>query len=101
MDGNGVNRDLTIRPGPSGLQFSPKYVTGAAALGPKGDCMIEDPVIPSMPLRLYELQVLMHSLKVGFESDLINTEEKEIVRRLMTRIDRFAERQGAYWDKLV
>ena len=62
--------------------------------------MTEDPVIPSMPLRLYELRVLTHSLKIGLESDHLNTGDKEIVRRLMVRIDRFAERQGAYWDKL-
>jgi hypothetical protein len=63
--------------------------------------MVEDPIIPSMPLRLHELEVLMRSLKVGLESDRINTEDKEIVRKLMVRIDRFAERHGAYWDKLA
>ena len=62
--------------------------------------MIEDTVIPSMPLRLHELLVLMRSLKIGLESESINAGDKEIVRKLMTRIDRFAERQGAYWDKL-
>jgi hypothetical protein len=62
--------------------------------------MIEDTVIPSMPLRLHELLVLMRSLKIGLESECINAGDKEIVRKLMTRIDRFAERQGAYWDKL-
>jgi hypothetical protein len=42
----------------------------------------------------------MRSLKIGLESESINAGDKEIVRKLMTRIDRFAERQGAYWDKL-
>ena len=62
--------------------------------------MTEDPVISSMPLRLNELRVVMHSLKIALESDLTNPGDKEIVRKLMARIDRFAERQGGYWDKL-
>jgi hypothetical protein len=62
--------------------------------------MVEDPVIPPMLLRFQELRVLMHSLKLGLDSEAINTEDKEVVRRLMARIDRFAERQGAYWDKV-
>ena len=62
--------------------------------------MVEDPVIPPMPLRLQELRVLMYCLKLGVDSERTNTEDKEVVRKLMTRIDRFAERQGAYWEKL-
>jgi hypothetical protein len=66
--------------------------------------VVEDHVIPSMPLRLHELVVLMRSLKVGLESDRINTEEKEIVRRLMVRIDRLRNGKaltGTSWLKCV
>jgi hypothetical protein len=62
--------------------------------------MVEDPVIPPMPLRFQELRVLIHSLKLGLDSEDVDIEDKEVARRLMARIDRFAERQGAYWDKV-
>ena len=56
--------------------------------------------ITSMPIRLNELVVLMRCLKNGFESERICETDKEVVRRLMHRIDLFAERQGAWWDKI-
>lgn len=60
----------------------------------------EDAIIPSMPLRLNELVVLMRCLKDVLESERIGDADKTVVREIMRRINLFAERQGAWWDKL-
>jgi hypothetical protein len=57
-------------------------------------------VIPSMPLRLNELAVLMRCLKSALESERITEDDKTLVREIMRRINLFSERQGAFWDKL-
>ena len=57
-------------------------------------------VIPSMPLRLNELAVLMRCLKSALESERITEGDKTVVREIMRRINLFSERQGAFWDKL-
>jgi hypothetical protein len=57
-------------------------------------------VIPSMPLRLNELAVLMRCLKSALESERITEDDKTVVREIMRRINLFSERQGAFWDKL-
>jgi hypothetical protein len=60
--------------------------------------MAEDDVV-AMPLSLDELLVLMRSLKTAQESEHTKTADKEVISRITNRIARFAERQGAYWDK--
>jgi hypothetical protein len=60
----------------------------------------EDAIIPSMPLRLNELVVLMRCLKGALESERISEGDKTVVGEIMRRIDLFAERQGGWWDKL-
>ena len=60
----------------------------------------EDAIIPSMPLRLNELGVLMRCLKEVLGSERIGDADKTVVREIMRRINLFAERQGAWWDKL-
>jgi len=53
-----------------------------------------------MPLRLSELTVLMRCLMTALKSERLTDKEKDIARQLAQRIDRFAERQGAWWDKI-
>jgi hypothetical protein len=60
----------------------------------------EDAIIPSMPLRLNELVVLMRCLKEVLGSERIGDSDKTVVREIMRRINLFAERQSAWWDKL-
>jgi hypothetical protein len=60
----------------------------------------EDAIIPSMPMRLNELVVLMRCLKGAFESERISEGDKTVVQELMRRINLFAARQGVWWDKL-
>ena len=60
----------------------------------------EDATIPSMPLRLNELVVLKRCLIDAVESERIRECDKAVVREIMRRINLFAERQGAWWDKL-
>ena len=60
----------------------------------------ENAIIPSMPMRLNELVVLMHCLKDALESERISEGDKTVVQEIMRRINLFAERQGAWWDKL-
>ena len=60
----------------------------------------EDAIIPSMPLRLNELVVLMRCLKDVVESERISERDKTVVREIMRRINLFAERQGGWWDRL-
>jgi hypothetical protein len=60
----------------------------------------ENAIIPSMPLRLNELVVLMRCLKDGLESERISKGDKTVVREIMRRINLFAGRQGGWWDKL-
>jgi hypothetical protein len=52
-----------------------------------------------MPLTSMELLVLMRCLVLATESEHVKETDKEVVRRLRGRINRYAERQGAYWDK--
>lgn len=60
----------------------------------------EDAIIPSMPLRLNELVVLMRCLNGALASERISGGDKTVVREIMRRVNLFAERQGAFWDKL-
>jgi hypothetical protein len=53
----------------------------------------------SMPLRRSELVMLMRWLVIAFESERTNASDKEVITELRDRINRFAERQGAWWDK--
>jgi len=53
-----------------------------------------------MPLRLNELLVLMRCLNGALELERISDDDKTVVREIMRRINLFAERQGAFWDKL-
>jgi len=66
-------------------------------------CMAErtpkDAIIPSMPLRLNELVVLMRCLKDALESERITEGDKTLVGEITRRINLFAERQGGWWDK--
>jgi hypothetical protein len=52
-----------------------------------------------MPLTSMELIVLMRCLVLATESEQVKETDKEVARRLRGRINRYAERQGAYWDK--
>jgi hypothetical protein len=52
-----------------------------------------------MPLTSMELLVLMRCLVLATESEQVKETDKEVVRRLRGRINRYAERHGAYWDK--
>ncbi len=60
--------------------------------------MTEEDVV-AMPLSLDELLVLMRSLTTALESERTKTADKEVISRIKRRIGRFAERQGAFWDK--
>jgi hypothetical protein len=60
----------------------------------------EDAIIPSMPLRLNELVVLMRCLKHALESERISEGDKTVVREIMRHINLFAGRQGGCWHKL-
>jgi len=60
----------------------------------------EEEIIPPMPLRLSELPVLLRCLMSALKSEGLSDKEKDVARQLAQRIDRFAERQGAWWDKL-
>jgi hypothetical protein len=54
-----------------------------------------------MPIRITtELPALARCLKAGEQLETISASDKNVLRELSRRIDRFAERQGAYWDKL-
>jgi hypothetical protein len=52
-----------------------------------------------MPLTSKELTVLTQCLMVALKSEQIKETDKEVVRKMAVRIDRYAERQGAYWEK--
>jgi hypothetical protein len=52
-----------------------------------------------MPLTSTELIVLVRCLKVALKSEEITQPDKEVIRKMTVRIDRYAERQGAYWEK--
>ena len=65
-----------------------------------GDRRPDDATIPPMPVRPNELVVLMRCLKTAFESGHISENDKTVVGEIMRRINRFAERQGGWWDKL-
>ncbi|HLK05838.1 MAG TPA: hypothetical protein VKT53_15475 [Candidatus Acidoferrum sp.] len=57
-------------------------------------------IIPPMPLRLSELAVLMRCLTAAVKLEGFSDKEKGVATQLMQRIERFAERQGAWWDKI-
>jgi hypothetical protein len=52
-----------------------------------------------MPMTSKELIVLIQCLKVALKSEEIRQADKEVIRKMAVRIDRYAERQGAYWEK--
>jgi hypothetical protein len=52
-----------------------------------------------MPLTSNELLVLQRCLRVALKSDETNEADKSVIRRMEVRIVRYAERQGAWWDK--
>jgi hypothetical protein len=53
----------------------------------------------SMPLTSNELLVLQRCLRVALNSEETNEADKSVIRRMEVRIVRYAERQGAWWDK--
>jgi hypothetical protein len=59
-----------------------------------------DDAVIRMPMRLTELVVLMRCLKNESQSERTSESDKTVVREIMRRFNRFAERQGAWWDKL-
>jgi hypothetical protein len=52
-----------------------------------------------MPLTSKELIVLTRCLMVALKSEQTKETDKEVIRKLTARINRYAERQGAYWEK--
>jgi len=52
-----------------------------------------------MPLTSEELLALRRCLRVALHSEEIKEADKELLRKMGARIDRYAERQGAYWDE--
>ena len=59
---------------------------------------LERPELP-MPLTSRELIVLTKCLAAALKSEQFKETDQEVIRRLTVRIDRYAERQGAYWEK--
>jgi len=51
-----------------------------------------------MPLTSVELIVLAKSLKAVLNSEELTDGDKKVIREMRIRIDRYAERQGSYWD---
>ena len=51
-----------------------------------------------MPLTSQELIVLSSSLLAALKSEQFEETDKEVIRKMVVRIDRYAERQGAYWE---
>ena len=58
----------------------------------------QQPELP-MPLTSKELLILMRCLVLALDSEKVKETDKEVIRKLTGRINRYAERQGAYWDK--
>ncbi len=52
-----------------------------------------------MPLTSKELIVLSKSLMAALQSKEFNETDKEVIRKMTVRIDRYAERHGVYWEK--
>jgi hypothetical protein len=52
-----------------------------------------------MPITSCELIVLTKCLKAASDSEQFTEPDKEVIRRMRERIGRYAERQGAWWDK--
>ena len=52
-----------------------------------------------MPLTSGGLLVLSRCLRVALHSEEIEVADKEVIRKMGAGIDRYAERQGAFWDK--
>jgi len=42
---------------------------------------------------------LRRCLRVALHSEEVKEADKELLRKMGARIDRYAERQGAYWDE--
>ena len=53
----------------------------------------------AMPVRITELPALLRCLMAGMEMETMSAADKEILRKVSDRINRFAVRQGAWWDK--
>ena len=56
--------------------------------------------VTRMPMRINELVVLMRCLKNARDSEHTSETDRTVVQEIMRRINLFAERQGAWWDKL-
>lgn len=55
--------------------------------------------VVAMPLTHRELLVVMRSLGVACESQRTDVTDKQTIGLIRKRIARFAERQGAWWDR--
>lgn len=51
-----------------------------------------------MPLTSKELSVLLKCLMAALKSEQFDESDKVVIRKVTSRIDRYAERQGAYWE---
>jgi hypothetical protein len=71
----------------------------ADGIGKEGGEMEPERQELPMPLTSKELIVLIQCLKVALKSEEIKEADKEAIRKMVVRIDRYAERQGAYWEK--
>jgi hypothetical protein len=52
-----------------------------------------------MPLTSKELIVLSKSLTAALKSEQFEETDKAVIRKMVVRIDRYAECQGAFWEK--
>lgn len=52
----------------------------------------------ALPLTLHELSVVMRSLGMARESERTDAAARQAIDAILERIDRFAQRQGAWWD---
>jgi hypothetical protein len=52
-----------------------------------------------MPLTSPELILLSKCLMAALKSEQFNETDKDVIRKMTIRIDRYAERQGAYWEE--
>jgi hypothetical protein len=68
------------------------------ALGERAGMEFQQQELP-MPLTSKELIVLSKCLMAALKSEQFNEADKEVIRKMTIRIDRYAERQGAYWEK--
>ena len=68
------------------------------ALGERSGMELQRKELP-MPLTSKELIVLDKCLMAALKSERFNDTDREIIRKMTIRIDRYVERQGAYWEK--